>query len=80
MDGVEIPDAHITIEIDKTGSWASIRVPADVVADIKPDGITVDSQIVVDAKALEQEILANPGSGEGWMVRAVCERLGVACE
>ncbi|EFU79636.1 hypothetical protein [Mobiluncus curtisii] len=77
LDGVEFPDAEVYIEMTKTGTFATIRVPVELVADIKPDMVEVKHRDPVDALALEQEILENPGTGRAWIVKAVLEKLGI---
>lgn len=77
LDGVEFPDAEVYIEMTRAGTFANIRIPVELVADIKPDSVRVDYRPPVDAEALEQEILANPGTGRAWIVKAVLEKLGI---
>lgn len=77
VDGKQFPDAEVYIEMTQAGTYATIRLPVELVADIKPDNVQVGYRGVVDAEALEQEILETPGTGRAWIVKAVLDRLGV---
>ncbi|MDD7541180.1 MAG: hypothetical protein SPK50_02920 [Mobiluncus porci] len=82
LDGVLLPDAEAWIDMTRDGTFATIRLPVDLVADIKPDQVNVARGEPVNARELEQKILDNPPANPepGWLVRAVLESQGIEAE